>query len=275
MVAKMMRSVSLVVVASVVVFGLVGCSGVPAPRPSASPVESAQAGRNVPFGLKVVDEVNDGQRLHILASIESRTPWDPSRVMVRLTGFSGEKVLGVSDYPLLGSGNSGAAAVFEPGRPFDVSLSIPVVGVTDYQLELLWGEESGMELQSAAPSPLQLRNVAVIKSAEPCSAGRCPVVYEVSGELINSGPGTIARAALGVGFLPHVQGGGGLVAGIPAEEEVVDIAALALEPGRSRPIKLSVEQPELVGGGELSPVVRVLSFEAALPAEKGASSDAG
>ncbi len=271
----MKRSVYLVGMASVVVFGLVGCSGVPAPRPSAFPVESAQAGRNVPFGLKVVDEVNDGQRLHILASIESRTPWDPSRVMVRLTGFSGEKVLGVSDYPLLGSGNSGAPTVFEPGRPFDVSLSNPVAGVTDYQLELLWGEESGMELKSAAPSPLQLRNVAVIKSATPCSAERCPVVYEVSGELINSGPGKIARAALGVGFLPHAQGGGGLVAGIPAEEEVVDIAALALEPGRSRPIKLSVEQPELVGGGELSPVVRVLSFEAALPTEKGTSSDAG
>ena len=111
--------------------GLTGCSTAPSPQPMPAPIESAQAARNVPFGLKVVDEVNDGQRLHILASIESRTTWDPRRVMVRLTGLSGDKVLGVNDYPLVGAKNPTAPTVLEPGRPFDVSLSIPVSGVTD------------------------------------------------------------------------------------------------------------------------------------------------
>jgi hypothetical protein len=222
----------------------------------------------------VVDEVNDGQRLHILASIESRTVWDPRRVMVRLTGLSGEKILGVSDYPLVASASGSAPALLEPGRPFDVSLSIPVAGVTDYQLELLWGEESGMELKGTAPSPLQLQNVAVVRSGAPCEAERCAVVFEVTGNLTNLGTGTINRAALGVGFLPHAQGFGA-VSGIPAEEEVIDLTALALQPGKSRPIKLSVEQPELVGGAELTPVVRVVSFEAAVPVEAAAPTNAG
>lgn len=255
------------IVVSVVIvsmFGLAGCSSTPAPQPMRAPIEAALAGRNVPFGLKVVDEVNDGERLHILASIESRTMWDPRRVMVRLTGLSGDTVLGVNDYSLVGSGNPAVPAVLEPGRPFDVSLSIPVGGVTDYQLELLWGEESGVELKGTAPSPLQLKNLTVAKSEVPCVAAKCPVVFEVSGDLANFGTGTIARAALGVGFLPHAKGGGA-IAGVPADEEVIDLASLALEPGSARPIKLSVEQPELAGGGELTPVVRIVSFEAAVP----------
>jgi len=264
----MRRSEIVRLIGSLSAAALVGCSSTPAPHPARPAVEAAQAARNVPFGLKVVDEVNDGQRLHILASIESRTDWDPRRVVVRLTGMSGERVLGVSDYPLVNRMNGGAPTVLRPGEPFDVSLSIPVKEVTDYQLELLWGEESGVELKSAAPSPLQLKNIVVSRSGEPCRTGSCPVLFEVSGDLTNFGAGTIERAALGVGFLPFAQAGAsGQVSGIPADEEQIDLAALKLAPGKSRPIKLTVEQPALAGGGELTPVVRVLSFEAAVPVD--------
>lgn len=246
---------------------LSGCAGLSAPAPMGTtalrpPVEVAAAATTVPFGLKVVDEVNDGERLHILASIESRTAWDPRRVMVRLVGLSGETVIGTSDYPLAGVVAPGDA--LPAGRSFDISLSIPVKGVTDYQLELLWGEESGPVRVEAAPTPLRLEDMTVARATTGCATPNCPVVYEVTGSLTNRGTATISRAALGVGFLPH-GGGAGAVVGIPADEESIDLGALSLAPGTSRPVRLTVEQPRLASGGELTPVVRIVSFEAQEP----------
>jgi len=277
----MRRSVSLVGIGLLVVGGLTGCASTVSGRPAA-PIEVAQTAANVPFGLKVIDEVNDGQRLHILASIESRAEWDPRRVMVRLTGLRGETVLGVSDYHVGSAVGSALPEMLPAGDSFDISMSIPVQGVTDYQLELLWGEDAGPAHTVVAASPLRLENVAVARGSASrrggasCSGASCPIVFEVTGTLTNRGTGTISRAALGVGFLPH-GGGAGSIIGVPADEEVVDLGALTLVPGTSRPIKLTVEQPTLANGDALKPVIRVVSFEAqdGAPDGIGAATDAG
>jgi hypothetical protein len=65
--------------------------------------------------------------------------------------------------------------------------------------------------------------------------------------------------------------------GIPADEEVVDLGGLAIVPGASRPVRLTVEQPSLASGDALTPVVRVVSFEAheVAPGSVDAATNAG
>jgi hypothetical protein len=278
--AKMRRSVVVGMLGFAVASGLVGCASTVSRR-SAAPIEVAQTAANVPFGLTVVDEVNDGERLHILASIESRAAWDPRRLMVRLTGLQGDAVLGVSDYPVAAAAGTALPETLPAGESFDISLSIPALGITDYQLELLWGEEAGPASTLVVASSLRLEDVTVSRGTaahggEACRGGDCPVVFEVTGTLTNQGPGTIFRASLGIGFLPH-GGRGGPMIGIPADEEVVDLGGLAIVPGASRPVRLTVEQPSLASGDALTPVVRVVSFEAheVAPGSVDAATNAG
>jgi len=229
-----------------------GCSLLSAPEaPAREPVETA-APEDAPFVLRVVDEMNDGASLHVLANIEARTPWDPRRVLVRLTGLRSGEIVGVRDFRLGGSG--GAAASMAAGQVMPVSLSIPVAQVTDYQLELLWGEEAG-EPASVALPPLTLQSLAIRRLPESCPEAVCRISYEVSGELRNNGRGIIYRAALGVGFAEGGQSD-------PDNEEQVELGVLALQPGQSRPIRLVIDQTmPRDRANAITPTVRVLSFD--------------
>ena len=210
-----------------------------------------------PFRFDVVDELNDGERLHLLATVRSLAEWNPDSVVVRLTGFKNGEAAGTTDYGLRQLVGNGP---IEKNTPLTVSLSIPAAGITDYEVQLLWGEEA----QSGAPDKAMSKIVLVSKTVEqetvPCENRPCPIQFAVSAELQNGGAIAVDAVRLAVGFL--VNSGSlpaGRYGGVPPNEEVIELSNLHLAPGETRSVRIVIDQPVPAARAEqVLPAVRVV-----------------
>jgi len=229
--------------------------------------EAASNGE-IPFSLEVLDEVNDGRELYVRARLAAKTVWDPSKVVVRLLGFSAGSVEEESSYrlrDLIEQQRAGSALRAEEqsgSSEYTFALSVPSDGITDYQVEVLWGKDAEALLQQFVKRQLVLKNININKTMD-CKGSPCDVSYRITGELLNEGQVTVDKAVLGVAYSQRGAGSSSESGQEAAEsEELVEIAGLALSPGMSRAVQVDVDKSvQQQQAATYWPVMRIVSHE--------------
>jgi hypothetical protein len=227
-----------------------------------------------PFILEVVDEVNDGKQLTVNGRILPKTSKPASEVVVRLSALDrrGEQKVSYSNMQDVLTGDSashGAPRMLEKGVAQPFTLSMPMAGITNYQLEVVWGQEAAQfapkrtapESKNDSKQFIALRNLEVHRvPTESCvSPDECIVRFTITGELFNSGSATIRDVVIEAGF------GKGANLDLPAQilenEKRVEVPNLRLAPGGAQRFKVSLDK--LVASTTVvapQPVVRIASF---------------
>lgn len=227
-----------------------------------------------PFILEVMDEKNDGKQLTVKGRIIPKASRPASEVVVRLSALDrrGEQRITYHNMKdLLGGGAPprGAPIMLEKGVAQSFTLSMPLKGITSYQLEVLWGQEAApFGPSEPAPEPkkepkqfIALRNLEVHRvPTESCvTPDECIVRFTITGELFNSGGATIKDVVIEAGFVAgdslDLQGQ------ILENEKRVEVPNLRLAPGASQRFKVSLDK--LVATSTVvapQPLVRIASF---------------
>jgi hypothetical protein len=178
--------------------------------------------------LQVVEEANDGQWLYVLAKVSMPAPLeDGDRVILEATGLKGADTI-VSERKAIKAGDrvsGGDGSATEYLVPF----KLPAGGLTDYQLQLAWGDDakpivSGQELIGG----LKLEGFN-----EPGKDG-----YLV-GNIANSGNHIVNKVVLLVEYGPLDS-----TTGVHQNAELIDMVGLGLKPGANRKITLQVPAGE-------------------------------
>lgn len=226
------------------------------------------------FSFRLVDEFNDGSTLHIGVELSCNKTLDLSRAVFVVTTTSAaaaqdiEQVFLVSELiSKSGSEIRHTGNIYSPFKALSLQLDVPHKSATDYQLELLWGEEASKYLPKV--STVQMQEVKVrleglnIKEKRNCDSSPCQISFGVEGQLVNNTGLLVRNAVLGIGyvFLPKGQKVD-LSTQIPQNEERVDLADLNLEPDSSKLLKLELSEsvPE-EKEGYYYPTVRLISAE--------------
>jgi hypothetical protein len=225
-----------------------------------------------PFELKISDEFNDGKRLHVVGIVNVFTEWKSKDAVIRLSGLHNGEVLTESfialDKLIEASLTKEIKTVSKGQQTF--SLSISADGVSDYQVEVLWGADAKPYLDiltKEAPGELVIKNIQVETRQEACAGKNCGIKYHITAEMLNLGGLTVKNIVLGVGFIRVPVGAPiDLQREIPENEELLQLENIRLDAGKSRPLKLDFDQPVSEGmilsdEGTLKPVIRIVSFE--------------
>lgn len=231
-----------------------------------------------PFILEVMEEKNDGRQLVVRGRIIPKTSKPASEVVVRLSALDrgGEqRVTFHNMHDLLAGGTKakGEPVMLEKGVARSFTLAMPLKGITNYQLEVLWGQDAvpfgpaepvsdvPQESKKEPKQFIALRNLEVHRvPTESCvSPDQCVVRFTITGELFNSGGATIKDVVIEAGF-----GSGDsldLQGQILENEKRVEVPNLRLASGASQRFKVSLDK--LVPTSAVvapQPVVRIASF---------------
>jgi hypothetical protein len=222
-----------------------------------------------PFKLDVLQETNDGETLRIKGQVVSKTSRSSSDVLVRLTALDDTGAQRISFHKF--ADLTPNTSEFRAGTPTQFSLALPAQGISNYQLEVLWGNDAAPFLNDtraslkAPPTPkeyLALRNLEVhrVPDGSCSSPEECLVTFSIKGEFFNSGKSVVRDVVLIAGFspaskidLPHQ---------ILENEKRIEVKNLALGPQATKPFRLSLEK--LIPASDTvayQPVVRIISFE--------------
>jgi len=227
-----------------------------------------------PFVLEVVNEVNDGKKLVIKGRLIPKTTKPASEVVVRLSALdkAGEERVSFHNMKDVLGGSAAekkGALMLEKGVGQSFTLSMPLKGITSYQLEVLWGKEAAPFAPTDSDPPekkepkqfIALRNLEVHRvPAESCSSpNECIVKFTITGEMFNSGTATIKDVVILAGFTP--TDALDLQTQILENEKRVEVPNLRLAPGASQRFKVSLDKPVPVSTTIApQPVVRIASF---------------
>lgn len=252
------------------------CFGAGAKSPRAVESASGADPSATPFKIEVVEELHDGADLVIKGRLTAKSEWPADEVVVRLAALdeSGQQRLSFHRMSDL----SPKSAVLAAGVPETFSLTIPSSGLTNYQLEVLWGRDAGpflkkeTETQPAEPKPakeeespkqyLALRKLEVHRvPGESCAnPNECELKFTITGEFFNSGGATVRNVVIAAGFTSPDK----LDLGdqILENERRVEVRNLGLKPGASKPFRLTLEkQVSSVDQSAPQPVVRIVSID--------------
>jgi hypothetical protein len=269
------RAITLFAIISVV--STSGCSwfnGTGALKGDKSIVGSAVGGDPsvTPFRLDVLQESNDGKTLNIQGQLVSKERRSAKDVIVRLKGVdaSGEERVASHKVADLISGGGD----LNPSIPTQFSLALPADGLSNYQLEVLWGRDAepylgnnraSLKSPKAASDFLALRNLEVhrVPDGSCSSPEECLVTFSIKGEFFNSGKAVITDVVLVAGFTPASKMG---LPNPPLENEKrIQVQNMGLSPQGTKPFRLTLEK--LLPASDTvayQPVVRIVSFETGL-----------
>lgn len=222
---------------------LAGCA------PSAPPVPPVveQLEARAPFELSVLEDVNDGRNVFVRAKLLSHTNWPLSKVALRATGLHDgeEKSSQVLSLEKL-LNQSGALTA---GEERELTLTLPAQDISDYQLELVWGEAlTPPRVQTPA---LHARELRTERRSQDCALPPCPEILTVKGVLVNEGDTQIQNAKLGIGLIWLANGAElDLSTQIPQDEEFIELADMQLAPGARREVAIDIDRalPSREGG---------------------------
>jgi hypothetical protein len=216
----------------------------------------------------VLEESNDGETMVIKGRVVPKTTWASDQVMVRLAAVddAGEQV---TSYQKL---NDIAAERKElgAGQPVNFSLSLPSRGLSNYQLEVLWGNDAapyGSAPKASLKQPQPPREFLALQGLEvhrvpdgSCSSPEeCLVRFSIKGEFFNSGRATIQNITLLAGFSPADKLD--LPEQILENERRIEVRNVNLAAGAKKPFRLTLEK--FVPASDTvayQPVVRIVSF---------------
>jgi hypothetical protein len=223
-----------------------------------------------PFRLDVLQESNDGKNLTIQGQLISKSQRPSKDVLVRLTAVDAkgeEKTALHKVADLIPNGGD-----LTPSLPTQFSLSLPATGISNYQIEVLWGKDAapyiGGEGRASLKQPkepsefLALRNLEVhrVPDGSCSSPEECLVTFSIKGEFYNSGRATVRDVVVVAGFAPASKMG---LPNHPLENEKrIEVQNLELAPQATKPFRLSLEK--LLPASDTvayQPVVRIVSFQ--------------
>lgn len=258
--------------AVLIVACVVGCAGLRGGTASAGrPIDSASGADPsiTPFRLDVVEELNDGERLIINGRLTPKSSWSPDEVIVRLLAVNRNGEQRVSFHKLRDVTPPGETLA--AGVPQKFTLSLPSEGITNYQLEALWGQDAAPYLGNVRASMkapkgpeefLALRNLEVhrIPDGSCASPDECLVKFSIRGEFFNSGGATIRDVVLVAGFSPADKLD--LPNQILENERRIEVRNVGLGAGATKPFRLTLEK-YVPASDQIAyqPVVRITSFE--------------
>ena len=256
--------------------GLTGCSFLAGQHSDSSPVGSqsesgagVQSDKLVPFELQVIDELNDGKSLYVSGALKALTRWPRSDVVVVLTGFGNtgdvvhqtnlDAAAPAAPTGGLGSGGGGESDAFEPGETQAFALSMPADGLSNYRIEVFWGEDARLARSGSGKLKLiALEDVKVNGFEVPCETGPCPYRFTLTGVLHNNSDKQVDEVSLGmrIVWVPDKPGDGPVM---PESEQLVTLPTNGLGPGETQPFKVRVGRdiPQRPGGF-FKPALRVL-----------------
>jgi hypothetical protein len=252
---------------------LLGCTLVSGKgaTPSERVIDSARGGDPsvTPFKLDVLGESNDGETLTIKGQVTSKVSRPARDVLVRLTAVDTGGEQRTSFHKLIDLNPK--SADLERGNPTRFSLSLPSQGISNYQLEVLWGKDAApylgdnrasLKTPSAPAEYLALRNLEVhrVPDGSCSSPEECLVTFSIKGEFFNAGRAVVRDVSLVAGFAPTSK------MDRPHQmlenERRIEIKNLALGPQATKPFRLTLEK--LVPASDTvayQPVVRIVSFD--------------
>jgi hypothetical protein len=250
---------------------MTGCSLLSGKDPSSvRPIDSARGGDPsvTPFQLDVLSEANDGDRLVIAGRLVPKTDWAAKDVVVRLTALedSGEQRVSFHQFSdLMPKGDDLRARVAVP-----FSLSLPSEGVSNFQLEVLWGKDAqpyidppkaSLKAPEEPKEYLALRDLEVhrVPDGSCASPEECLVKFSIKGEFFNAGSASIKEVVLVAGFSPADKLD--LPNQILENERRIEVRNLRLAGGATKPFRLTLEKyVPATDQVAYQPVVRIVSF---------------
>lgn len=211
------------------------------------PLVSSDNAQNesAPLRLDILSESNTDGILAVQGEVTTKTNFSTNDIGVRVRAIDGkgDTVEGVwfpNEMP-------GSQIAKDTKLPF--TLTIPVQDITDYQVEVLWGEEARKLTKKPSPKGngpafVALRNLRVQRLSDPkCAADPCLTMFIVSGEIFNSGEDRITGLVLSAGMISVPEGGDlDLPNAIPHNERRIEVKNLALEPGGTKPLRLQFDE---------------------------------
>jgi hypothetical protein len=254
-------------------FAVAGCSifrGTDS-SPNERVIDSARGGDPsvTPFKLDVLRESNDGETLTIKGQVTSKVTRPSRDVLVRLTAVDSGGEQRTSFHKLVDLNPK--TSDLQAGKPTQFALSLPAQGVSNYQLEVLWGKDAApylddnrasLKTPSAPAEYLALRNLEVhrVPDGSCSSPEECLVTFSIKGEFFNAGKAVVRDVLLVAGFSPASK------MDRPHQmlenERQIEVKNLALGPQATKPFRLTLEK--LVPASDTvayQPVVRIVSFD--------------
>ena len=218
----------------------------------------------LPFEISVTDAINDGNNLYLRAQVNALAAWDPEQVYIRLKGFAeGERheELVVSLANAIEQQHPQAKAKFI-ARHFKnlfLGFSLPSQGLTDYQLELVWGPEATASLSAAKEKELVvIQKIAVVEHRE---CPECEPVAILRVTLSNRGEQAVSAISLEVGFNPIITE---QLLEEPVKPntklQVVEITDFNLPPETEQDLEFEVDLSKAQDSGFI-PVAQILNYE--------------
>ncbi|MCB0334415.1 MAG: hypothetical protein KDD55_13000 [Bdellovibrionales bacterium] len=195
-----------------------------------------------PFILEVLDDANDGGRFLVLVSLRAKTNWPAQEIGLRLLGLHEGKIVERNEYSvaeLLDEVEGDPeVAMLEEGEDYELVLSTDAKEVTDYQVELFWGQEAKtLFAKNAERGELRLENVRIAQLRTGCPGAECVAQFQIEAELLNETQALIDETVLLIRFFDTITGVQ------MTHEERVSLGKLGLEPERARAIRLLIDSP--------------------------------
>jgi len=191
-----------------------------------------------PFAVDVLDEWNDGKQLHLRVRIKTKGIWDSSAVVLRMMGMAEGKVVREESFPLrtlLEKENPSMVSAHLPEEAV-FSIMLPVPDLSDYQIELLWGDDAAPYIQTSGKvtSGLLLRNLTW-QELRDCNHSPCRLSYFLGGEFFNGGTVPVKGVVLGITLESK-----NTKDAAAEQEEQVRIEDLDLAPGEARLLEIEI-----------------------------------
>jgi len=249
-------------------------------QPTTEPTSEAHFESSEPFAIEVLNEVNDGQRLAVMTQVTAHSKWDSREVAVRLTTLRNgvpeeEKIVQLSSVMPGGGIETGESLMLNPGQrvPFllTVSNAADVASggrASDYQLELLWGNDARAilptnnlplpstqiaakvqsppgEVGAGSISPVQILTPQLVLKGSHCdgtTSTQCQATFVLQAALLNTSADRLVQNIdldLGIEQLSEK-----LDMQVPLLQttERVNLTNVGLKPGQRRSISLTIER---------------------------------
>lgn len=192
-----------------------------------------------PVKLRITNELHDGSKLHVSGEIEGRVWWDVTATYIHLKILENGKVIGESLLPVANlidedSVRELSGAYLRPHEVKQFRLSSNAEKMTDYQLEVLWGDDAA-SAKSKIPlaERIVIQNVA-IKSSKSSQA--------ITGVIVNRTETALTDVRLSVEFV-WVPTGSSIedISPDPENVQILTASNLGINPNQARNFSIELD----------------------------------
>lgn len=233
--------------------------------------------------------VDEAGVLHVNVKVTAQTTLDARKVAVALVGLSDGTPI---ERELKNLSQELSADRIYAGKSAILLFSMKAAGLSEYQVQCAWGDDSArlalpvagekakavsgdVDVKANADSQetikrgsgdgrVILENVEVESTALDCDVKPCNMRYAVTASIRNATLGVVNDVLLATGFVWVAEGeslteGWNGHAKNAAQEQVVRLEGLNLQPGASRAVRVNIDRVvPLLSGGSFVPRVRLV-----------------